>query len=152
MEVCAKSLARWDQGGCGGSKGELSSLDGADVQLQNRGGTDPNVSMISRDSPLDAAELEEEANLLRTQLVTQMYTSRCVHEVEEPAKCSDPAILHPIFHTLPALCKNRPALAPLLVSSITSWTPAALHVAERPHLQVRAVDKALKMVMGHLIR
>ena len=131
---------------------KLSRLDGADIQLQTRGGTDPNISMISRDSPFDATELEEEANLLRTQLVTQMYSSRCVDDLKNSAECSDPAILHPIFHTLPALCKNRPALAPLLVSSITSWTPAALHVAERPHLQIRAVDKTLKTVMGHLIR
>ncbi|CAD6567154.1 MAG: hypothetical protein TREMPRED_003351 [Tremellales sp. Tagirdzhanova-0007] len=55
---------------------KLSRLDGADIQLQTRGGTDPNISMISRDSPFDATELEEEANLLRTQLVTQMYSSR----------------------------------------------------------------------------
>ena len=32
--------------------------------------------MIGRDSALNAGELEEEGNLLRTQLVTQMYSSR----------------------------------------------------------------------------
>jgi hypothetical protein len=30
--------------------------------------------MITRDSMLSAPDLEEEANLLRTQLVTQMYS------------------------------------------------------------------------------
>lgn len=48
------------------------------TQLQKQGGNDPNISMITRDSPLNSQELEEEANLLRTQLVTQMYTSSSV--------------------------------------------------------------------------
>jgi len=65
---------------------------------------------------------------------------------------SDPAILHSIFHTLPLLCKSRPALAPLLVSSITSWTPAALQFTDRPLMQIRSVERALRLIMAHLVK
>ena len=63
---------------------------------------------------------------------------------------SDPAILHAIINILPALCKARPTIAPLIVSSMTSWTPAAMQSAGRPAMQIRAVDKTLKTVMVHL--
>ncbi|KAK4684675.1 symplekin, partial [Tremellales sp. Uapishka_1] len=48
---------------------------GVDPRLQQKGSADANVGMIGRDSLLNAAELEAEANMLRTQLVTQMYSS-----------------------------------------------------------------------------
>ncbi|KAK8844073.1 hypothetical protein IAR55_006867 [Kwoniella newhampshirensis] len=51
---------------------------GADPRLQARGGpstNDINVSMVAPDSALNAAEVEEEGIQLRTQLVTQMYSS-----------------------------------------------------------------------------
>jgi symplekin len=65
---------------------------------------------------------------------------------------SDPAILHAIINILPALCKLRPAIAPLLVSSIGSWKPTAMQNAGRPAMQIRAVDKTLRSVMIHLIK
>jgi symplekin len=43
-------------------------------QLQKQAPSEPSVAMITRDSPLSVQDLEEEANLLRTQLVTQMYS------------------------------------------------------------------------------
>lgn len=46
------------------------------TQLQSRGPSDPNISMISPGSPLSPADLEEEAKTLRTQLVMQMYSLR----------------------------------------------------------------------------
>lgn len=48
------------------------------VQLQKQTATDPNVNIITRDSVLVAAELEEEAILLRNQLVSQLFTLKCV--------------------------------------------------------------------------
>jgi symplekin len=67
-----------------------------------------------------------------------------------PLIASDPAILHAIINILPALCKARPTIAPLIVSSMTSWTPAAMQSAGRPAMQIRAVDKTLRTVMVHL--
>ncbi|ORX39335.1 Symplekin tight junction protein C terminal-domain-containing protein [Kockovaella imperatae] len=112
----------------------------ADPRLRNQvqGASDPSIAIISRDSLLNAAELEEEAKMLQTQLVTQLYSS------------SDPTVLHPIIQTFPALCKARPMLTPLLVGSMTSWTPAMMEAAAKPAIHIRAVEKTLKMVMEHL--
>ncbi|KAL7425087.1 hypothetical protein Q5752_000775 [Cryptotrichosporon argae] len=112
---------------------------GGDPRLA-RGGSDVSIGMIGQGSSLSVAQLEEEAQMLRTQVVTQLYAS------------TDPAILHAIMNTFPALCKARPTLAPLLVSSVVSWTPAALDAAGRPPMQVRAVEKTLRSVMAHLAR
>lgn len=65
---------------------------------------------------------------------------------------SDPALLHPLFNMIPPLAKARPSLAPLLVSSVTQWTPAALDKAGKPPSQIRAVEKTVKVVMVHLSR
>lgn len=45
-----------------------------EMKLQKQAGIDPNIGLISRDSMLSAAELEEEAILLRNQLVSQLFT------------------------------------------------------------------------------
>ena len=116
----------------------------ADPRLQAKAASgmasDPNIAMITRDSPLSITELEDEANLLRTQLVTQMYAS------------DNPAVLQPLFNTLPLLCKSRPTLAALLVSSMTSWSPAALEASGKPAMQIRAVEKTLRLAMSHVVR
>ncbi|GFZ47057.1 hypothetical protein JCM24511_04798 [Saitozyma sp. JCM 24511] len=112
----------------------------ADPRLQKQAPSEPSVAMITRDSPLSVQDLEEEANLLRTQLVTQMYS------------IDDPAILHPIINTVPLLCKARPTLTPLLVGSLTSWTPAALEASGRQPMHIRSVEKTLRMVINHLTR
>ncbi|KAL1405143.1 hypothetical protein Q8F55_008768 [Vanrija albida] len=102
--------------------------------------TDVSVALIQPGSPLNAAKVEEEATQLRNELVTQLYTQ------------SDPAVLHPIMNTFPQLVKTRPALAPLIVSSVASWTPAAMEEARRPPMQVHAVEKTLRSVMGHIAK
>jgi symplekin len=89
---------------------------------------------------LQAGKLEEEANMLRTQLVTQLYAY------------DDPALLHPIINTIPALVKGRASLAPLLVSSMGAWTPNAMEAARRPPMQVRSVEKTLRGVMAHIVK
>lgn len=106
-------------------------------QLQARSG-DANVATIGPGSLLQAGKLEEEANTLRTQLVTQLYA------------LDDPALLHPIINTFPALVKGRPSLAPLLVSSMAAWVPSAMEAARRPPMQIRAVEKTLRAVMVHI--
>lgn len=123
------------------------------IQLQAKGKTaDANINMITAGSPLSFNQLDEEANMLRTQLVTQLYSAEYVHSsfVGITLINSDPAVLHAIINILPALCKARPTIAPLVVSSMTSWTPAAMQGAGRPAMQIRAVDKTLRTVMVHL--
>lgn len=46
------------------------------IQLQNRGGNEPSITMINRDSSLSFSELEDEAKMMQTQLVTQIFSSR----------------------------------------------------------------------------
>lgn len=78
--------------------------------------------------------------MLRTQLMTQLYA------------VDDPAILHPIINTFPPLAKTRPALAPLIIQSMASWTPSAMEAARRPAMQIRAVEKTMRAVMAHIAK
>ena len=78
--------------------------------------------------------------MLQTQLVTQMFTS------------TDPAVLHSIFNICPLLCKSRPQLAALLVPSMAAWTPTALDAVSLPAMQIRAIEKTLRIVMCHLVK
>ncbi|ORY28819.1 Symplekin tight junction protein C terminal-domain-containing protein [Naematelia encephala] len=112
----------------------------ADPRLRGKAPEDPNVSNISPGSPLNPSELEEEATRLRGDIVGQLYTA------------SNPAILHPIFQIIPGLCKSRPTLSALFVAALASWTPAHLEATHVPLMQIRAVEKTVRMVMTHLVR
>lgn len=112
---------------------------GGDPRLQARS-NDVSVALIQPGSLLNPAKVEEEANQLRTQLVTQLYG------------LDDPAILAPIINTFPALVKQRPALAPLIVQSMAAWTPSAMEAARRPPMQIRSVEKTMRAVMAHIAR
>ncbi|WRT69315.1 uncharacterized protein IL334_006299 [Kwoniella shivajii] len=115
---------------------------GADPRLQHRATNpkDVNLSMIQPDCALNPAEIEEEGSALLTQLVTHLYS------------LSDPALLHPLINTLPVLCKSRPMIADALISSMTLWTPSALGAAGRQPMEIRAVEKTMRIVMSHLLR
>lgn len=65
---------------------------------------------------------------------------------------SDPALLHPIIQVIPLLCKSRPVLAPAFITSLTSWTPAALETKGKPAMVTRSVEKTLRMAMAHLLK
>lgn len=110
-----------------------------DMQLKNVD-TSPSITLIKDGSVLSAAQMEAEAKTLRELLVQTLYGS------------DDPAILHPILNTFPALAKFRPALAHLFISAMASWTPSAMEAARRPSMQIRAVEKTLRSVMGHLLQ
>ncbi|WVQ92978.1 hypothetical protein IAU59_000040 [Kwoniella sp. CBS 9459] len=115
---------------------------GADPRLQHKAANpnDVNASMITPGSALQASEVEEEGNQLLTQLVTHLYSA------------SEPAVLHPLINSLPLLCKNRPSLAAPLVSSMTLWTPSALGAAGRQPMEIRTVEKTMRLVMSHILR
>lgn len=112
------------------------------LQLPQRGAgsNDVNVSHIVPNGCLSASDIEKEGTLLQTQLVTHLYSS------------SEPAILHPLINTLPAIAKMRPTLAPLVVHSLASWTPSALVAAGRSAMEIRAVDKTVRIAISHLLR
>nr|XP_019049865.1 symplekin [Kwoniella bestiolae CBS 10118]OCF28795.1 symplekin [Kwoniella bestiolae CBS 10118] len=101
---------------------------------------DVNFTMIQPDCALNVNEVEEEGSALLTQLVTHLYS------------LSDPTLLHPIINTLPILCKSRPLIADALISSMTLWTPSALGAAGRQPMEIRAVEKTMRVVMTHLLR
>ncbi|WWC72850.1 uncharacterized protein I206_106814 [Kwoniella pini CBS 10737] len=115
---------------------------GADPRLQHRATNlnDVNLSMIQPNCSLNPAEVEEEGSALLTQLVTHLYS------------LSDPALLHPIINSLPILCKSRPVIADALISSMTLWTPSALGAAGKQPMEIRAVEKTMRIVMSHLLR
>ncbi|WWC63751.1 uncharacterized protein I303_106356 [Kwoniella dejecticola CBS 10117] len=115
---------------------------GADPRLQHKATNpnDVNLSMIQPNCALNPAEVEEEGSALLTQLVTHLYS------------LSDPALLHPIINSLPILCKSRPVIADALISSMTLWTPSALGAAGRQPMEIRAVEKTMRIVMSHLLR
>ncbi|OCF38750.1 symplekin, partial [Kwoniella heveanensis CBS 569] len=115
---------------------------GTDPRLQHKAANpnDVNVSMITPGSALQSSEAEEEGNQLLTQLVTHLYSA------------SEPAILHPLINSLPLLCKSRPSLAAPLVSSMTLWTPSALGAAGRQPMEIRTVEKTMRVVMSHILR
>ncbi|XAO25395.1 hypothetical protein I312_104218 [Cryptococcus bacillisporus CA1280] len=115
---------------------------GSDPRLPQRGAgsNDVNVSHIVPNGCLSASDIEKEGTLLQTQLVTHLYSS------------SEPAILHPLINTLPAIAKMRPTLAPLVVHSLASWTPSALVAAGRSAMEIRAVDKTVRIAISHLLR
>ncbi|BEI87101.1 hypothetical protein CcaverHIS002_0704470 [Cutaneotrichosporon cavernicola] len=102
--------------------------------------SDVSIALVQPGSALNAQQLEQETTMLRTQLMTQLYST------------DDPAILHPIINTFPPLAKTRPALAPLIIQSMASWTPSAMEASRRPAMQIRAVEKTLRAVMAHIAK
>ena len=64
------------QGYVNGLDAAIRREDVLTLQLQAKGKTvDANINMITAGSPLSFNLLDEEANMLRTQLVTQLYSA-----------------------------------------------------------------------------
>ncbi|WVQ74393.1 hypothetical protein IAR50_003994 [Cryptococcus sp. DSM 104548] len=113
-----------------------------DPRLQSRGSssTDTNISHITPTGILSQAEIDQEGKKLQTELVTALYTQ------------TEPAILHPIINSFPSLAKMRQSIAPLVVHSLASWKPNTMAAAGRPAMEIRAVEKTVRIAMTHLIR
>ncbi|ODN76924.1 hypothetical protein L202_05498 [Cryptococcus amylolentus CBS 6039] len=113
-----------------------------DPRLQSRGSsvTDTNISHITQTGILSQAEIDQEGKKLQTELVTALYTQ------------TEPAILHPIINSFPSLAKMRQSIAPLVVHSLASWKPNTMAAAGRPAIEIRAVEKTVRIAMTHLIR
>ncbi|OJA10681.1 hypothetical protein AZE42_01046 [Rhizopogon vesiculosus] len=108
----------------------------SDPRLQKN---DPNISNVPADHPfIPAPALEAEGMKLLESVITILYTSQ------------NPEILSAIIHSWSNLVKQRPALVQLVVSSLSSWTPAAL--AGLTASSVKSVEKAVRILLIHISR
>jgi symplekin len=128
-------------------------------QLQSK--NDPNLNLCPSNHPLiKPAELDKEVNFLIEQMITtfyqQAYVTVCFLEqgvlLTPSRERSDPAILHPIINLIPPVVKSRPQLAGAFLPALASWSPNTMVAAGRPFMQIKAVEKTLKVVMVHLLR
>jgi symplekin len=109
----------------------------SDPRLQNK--NDPNISNVPVDHPfLPGPALEAEGMKLLESVITMLYTSQ------------NPELLSAILHSWSNLVKQRPALVQLVVSSLSSWTPAAL--SGLPASSVKSVEKAVRILLIHISR
>ncbi|KAG1760128.1 Symplekin tight junction protein C terminal-domain-containing protein [Suillus occidentalis] len=109
----------------------------SDPRLQNK--NDPNISNVPADHPfLPGPALEAEGMKLLESVITMLYTSQ------------NPELLSAILHSWSNLVKQRPALVQLVVSSLSSWTPAAL--SGLPASSVKSVEKAVRILLIHISR
>ncbi|KAL4063109.1 Symplekin tight junction protein C terminal-domain-containing protein [Scleroderma yunnanense] len=109
----------------------------SDPRLQNK--NDPNIANVSADHPfISASPLEAEGMKLLESVITMLYTSQ------------NPDILTAIINSWSTLVKQRPALVHLVVSSLASWTPAAL--AALPASAIKSVEKSIRILLVHISR
>ncbi|KAA1468855.1 hypothetical protein DENSPDRAFT_863857 [Dentipellis sp. KUC8613] len=109
----------------------------ADPRLQNK--NDPNIAMCPADHPfVPVAALEAEGMKLLERIVTLLFTSQ------------NPDLLSAIINSWANFVKLRPALAHIVVSSLASWTPAAL--VGLPYSSIRSVEKSIRILLLHISR
>ncbi|KAL1941146.1 hypothetical protein VTO73DRAFT_7358 [Trametes versicolor] len=108
-----------------------------DPRLQNK--DDPNLAMCPTDHPfISVPVLEAEGMKLLEGVVKLLYTS------------ADPNVISAIMNSWANLVKRRPALMDLVVSSIMHWSPT--HLKSRPYLDVRSVEKSIRILLTHISR
>ncbi|KAG1746647.1 Symplekin tight junction protein C terminal-domain-containing protein [Suillus paluster] len=109
----------------------------SDPRLQNK--NDPNIANVPADHPfIPGPALEAEGMKLLESVITMLYTSQ------------NPELLSAILHSWSNLVKQRPALVHLVVSSLSSWTPAAL--SGLPASSIKSVEKAVRILLIHISR
>ncbi|KAG0709256.1 Symplekin tight junction protein C terminal-domain-containing protein [Suillus ampliporus] len=109
----------------------------SDPRLQNK--NDPNISNVPADHPfIPGPALEAEGMKLLESVITMLYTSQ------------NPELLSAILHSWSNLVKQRPALVHLVVSSLSSWTPAAL--SGLPASSIKSIEKAVRILLIHISR
>ncbi|TCD69615.1 hypothetical protein EIP91_006840 [Steccherinum ochraceum] len=108
-----------------------------DPRLQNK--NDPNLSMCPTDHPfMPVAVLEGEGVKMLESIITLLYTS------------TNPDLVTAIINSWSQLVKLRPALVELVISSLSSWTPASL--ASLPAAHIKSVEKAVRILLMHISR
>ena len=106
-------------------------------QLQNK--NDPNISFCPVDHPfIPVAQLETEGQKLLETLARMLYSSQ------------DVDLLSAMLNSWANLVKQRPTTFPFVVTTLRSWTPAAL-VNLSPS-SIKSVEKAVRILLVHLSR
>ncbi|PPQ65473.1 LOW QUALITY PROTEIN: hypothetical protein CVT26_000113 [Gymnopilus dilepis] len=109
----------------------------SDPRLQKN--NDPNISFCPVDHPfIPVAKLEAEGQKLLEALATMLYTSQ------------DVDLLTALLNSWVNLVKQRPSTFPYVVTTLRSWTPAAL--ASLPYSSVKSVEKAVRILLMHMLR
>ncbi|KAH0836650.1 Symplekin tight junction protein C terminal-domain-containing protein [Lanmaoa asiatica] len=109
----------------------------SDPRLQNK--NDPSIASVPADHPfISAAALEAEGMKLLENVITILYTSQNID------------ILTAVLNSWSNLVKQRPTLVQLVVSSLASWTPAAL--AGLSASAVKSVEKSIRILLIHISR
>ncbi|KAH9479566.1 Symplekin [Psilocybe cubensis] len=109
----------------------------SDPRLQNK--NDPNISFCPVDHPfIIVGKLEAEGQKLLETLATLLFSS---HDVD---------LLSALLNSWANLIKQRPATLPLVVTTLRSWTPAALVGLSAS--SVRSVEKAVRILLTHISR
>lgn len=106
-------------------------------QLQNK--NDPNISFCPVDHPfIPVAQLESEGQKLLETLARMLYSSQ------------DVDLLSAMLNSWVNLVKQRPPTFPFVVTTLRSWTPAAL--VNFPASSIKSVEKAVRILLVHLSR
>lgn len=109
----------------------------SDPRLQKP--SDPNLSFCPADHPLiNVAQLEAEGQKLMGDVVTIFYTM------------PNPDMMAAVVNSWSSIAKQRPALAHVIVSALTSWNPGAIY--HFPATAVRSVEKAVRILLLHFQR
>lgn len=112
----------------------------ADPRRQDK--SDPNIMSCPPTHPIiKAKDLAEESTHLIERLISTLFS-----------ESSETPILLALLFEIPQLLKLRPILASQLIPVLCSWVPDAMVNANRSRSQIRSVEKALKIVMVHLMR
>ncbi|KAF9557340.1 hypothetical protein CPC08DRAFT_710481 [Agrocybe pediades] len=109
----------------------------SDPRVQNK--NDPNISFCPADHPfIHVAKLEAEGQKLLEALATLLYTS------------PDVDLLSALLNSWGNLVKHRPATLPLVITTLRSWTPAAL--VGQSASNIKSVEKAVRILLNHIAR
>ncbi|KAH9823539.1 Symplekin tight junction protein C terminal-domain-containing protein [Melampsora americana] len=122
------------------------------IQVGTKGGSadprkrseDPSIAMCSSagNSFIKPKELEQEANLLLEELIRLLYQT------------TSPEIASAIIITTGTLVRHRPTLSTMIINTLTSYIPPSSPLAHqnKPTLQIKGVEKTLRITLSHLER
>ncbi|KAG6866570.1 hypothetical protein C0991_002055 [Blastosporella zonata] len=109
----------------------------SDPRLQNK--NDPNLAFCPIDHPfIPVPQLENEGKKLLEAVFNTFYSSQ------------NPDLLSALLNSWATLTKLRPTVAPLVLTALKQWTPAAL--ATLPASSVKSVEKSLRILLIHISR
>lgn len=109
----------------------------SDPRLQNK--NDPNISFCPVDHPfIPVSKLEAEGQKLLEALAGLLYNSQ------------DVDLLSAMLNSWVNLVKLRPATLPLVISTLRSWTPAALGGLSAS--SVKSIEKSIRILLVHISR